>query len=227
MAGHGFVPRSQDGREMKDVQAISKGIAPIYFGRAEGAGIKFVPCFYSAGYLQCGSFCLEGEGDGPAQTAFVKLCSHIRKNYKRNPRKSCYIGTGVYYDWLNRLHCFPFLLEYESFFVEEQYIHALFQLLAVEGYQIKTRHSRLGQDEIPNWNAESYVIFDASSNMQYTIVARKKIRYEWDSECIFVFRDRKTKRFEFVLDKRIAENETLKVVLLYNILRDCQWVCRE
>ena len=195
--------------ETNHIQAVSNGLRWFYIGSSDHFNIKFIPCFYSAKYLQCASFCLISKDDVFCRKIFTFIKKHITRNYKLSGDKSYYIGPGIYREWLNRKIILPVFFECSKFSVNEDDIPYLFDEILSEGYKIKTNNVRIRDIDVIDFKAESFVVFNQSYSPIVNIIGKNIIRYEYGLDCIFV--NRKNHQYVFCLDARIVfdQNSTL------------------
>jgi len=200
-----------------NVKAITNHITKYYFSNNEQTCIKFIPCFYTLNRLQCASFCVEND-DLILNSAFTAIKKHIKSTYMLSQDKAYYIGPEIYKDWKNDKYCFSTLLKYSSFYVEEDKIKELFDNIVEKGNIVRNNNVKFGKMHNIDLSAETFVIFTEKSNMLTTILRKNTIRYEFGSECIFVFK-RKRNIYEFILDERLYNISDSAIVDLFISIR--------
>lgn len=129
--------------------------------------------------------------------------------------RTCYIGPGIYQDWLKQKYYFPVLFYYDEFVVGENQMRLLLENIMERGFTVRNNNVRTREMKMVNMRAESFVVFDDLSKMLTTIIRRNVIRYEYGSECIFVFRAEAQRKYRFILDKRMADNSPSKMIRLF------------
>ena len=201
-----------------EIEAISSNITTYSIGYNSDCCIGFSPCYYTLNHLQCASFYLEDVKNAELITIFNLIKDYIRKAYMLTKDKSCYIGQNIYYDWLNKKYCFPIMFEYDAFSIENS-IEAVFDYVRKHGYVIKPNNVRLRDIDTVDLSVESFVIFQNNKQLIPTIIRKTMIRYEYDSECIFVFYHKKMKCYEFVLDRRISLQMSSNVEILFKSIK--------
>lgn len=207
----------KDKAKVFKVEAISSNVTTYFIGYNSDCGIRFSPNFYTLNQLQCASFYLEDVDNKELLTIFNKIKNYIHKSYMLSNDKSCYIGPNIYLDWLNKKYCFPIIFECDIFAVKN--IESIFVYAKKCGYTIKVNNVRLRDANNIDLSAESFVIFQSDNQLVPTVIRKTMIRYEYDSECIFVFYNKKTNYYEFVLDKRISLQSS-NVTTLFNSIKD-------
>lgn len=208
---------------VEELYAISHDISIFYMSCNNSSFIEFAPCFYTLKYLQCASFHIESEEDSELSAAFSLIKKYIRQTYMLSQDKTYYIGPGIYQDWLNRKYYFPILLKYQELVVDENDMEAIFNDILSESYIIKTNNVRLRNIDVIDLSAESFVIFAESSKISTTIIRKSIVRYEYGSDCIFVYRIKKSKECVFQLDKRIVDDPSSKSPQLFEKINN-SWV---
>lgn len=120
-------------------------------------------------------------------SVFTAIKKHIKSTYMLSQDKAYYIGPEIYKDWKNERYCFATLLKYSSFYVEADKLKELFDNLVIQGYIVRNNNVKLGRMHDIDLSSDTFVIFTEKSNMLTTILRKNTIRYEFGSECIFVF----------------------------------------
>ena len=201
-----------------NIKAVSSHLRKFYFSNNSQTFIKFIPCFYTLNQLQCASFTLDCN-DSILDSAFLKIKKHIKLMYTLSPDRFYYIGPGIYQDWIDNKYCFPTLFKYLSFNVDSRNLQLLFDDILNSGNLIKVNNVKLSNIDTIDLFAESFVIYTNNSKMSTTILRKNTIRYEFGSECIFVFR-RKYEKFEFVLDHRVYSGSNYKLIKLFESIEE-------
>lgn len=201
------------GHNVGAVKAISNKLTKFVFSNNDQSFIRFIPCFYTGNQLQCASFYLDND-DMVMNSAFFNIKKHIKKTFRLSQDKSYYIGIGIYEDWCNGKYCFPTLFKYQNFYAEEKHIDELFAKILDKGFIIRNNNSRLRNLNNLDLSSKEFVIFSKKSQMIKTILNKNTIRYEFGSECIFVF-EREKNIWEFVLDERIQGVATMEIIDLF------------
>lgn len=202
-----------------EIGAISSNIATYAIGYNSNYCISFSPCFYTLNHLQCASFFLEDVNNIELLTIFNLIKNYIRKTYMLSKDKSCYIGQNIYLDWLNKKYCFPIMFEYDVFSVENN-IKLVFDYVQKYGYMIKPNNVRLRDIDNVDLPTESFVIFQNNKQLFPTIIRKTMIRYEYDSECIFVFYHKRKRCYDFILDRRISLNISSNIKTLFKSIKE-------
>lgn len=201
-----------------EMTAISSNITTYFIGYNSDCCIVFSPSFYTLNQLQCASFYLEDVENVELFTIFNLIKNYIRKAYMLTKDKSCYIGQNIYLDWLHKKYCFPIIFEYDVFSVENS-IESVFEYVQKKGYSIKPNNVRLRDIDNIDLSAESFVIFQNNKQLVSTIIRKTMIRYEYDSECIFVFYNKRKKCYDFVLDRRVSLQRSSNIETLFKSIK--------
>ena len=81
------------------------------------------------------------------------------------------------------------------------------------------RAIRLRDIDNINLSAESFVIFKNNNQLIPTITRKTMIRYEYDSECIFVCNNKRKNCYVFVLDRRISLRMSSDIEVLFKSIK--------
>ena len=203
----GLTPH-QPSKDAPELQAITTGVTSYELCDTDEGSCKinFVPCWFSADFLQCGQFYTEGDGSNKdAFALFSRLKKYVLNHFERSQDQSFYIGPGIYRDWLENKYRFPVLFRYNKCALTAEAAHALFASLRARGFLIKVNDARLRNIDTFDENADKYVIFDEKANMITRLIRTSFLHYEFGSECIFVYKSEKTQMYEFLLDTRVQE----------------------
>lgn len=201
------------------VQAICNNVTNFYISCNQEHFIEFSPSFYTLNWLQAASFYIDSEEDSDLYDVFKQIKKYIQRTYRLSQDKSYYIGQGIYQDWLEKKYCFPVLFEYEEFLVDESDMKSLFNAVLEAGSTIRTNNARLRNIDVIDLDAESFIIFKDDAKLLTTIVRKSIIRYEYGSDCIFVYKRKKTKQYAFQLDKRIVDDFSSNTSMLFEKIK--------
>ena len=204
---------------IKELQAISTDLSTLYIPTCESNNIEITMCHYAGYFLQPGSIRIDEVLTSQDKNVFTTIKKYIHKRYKLSKDKSYYIGPGIYSDWLNRIQKFPVLFEYDEITVFEQDIKDVFASISKKGFVIRANNVRLRSINDWTFDDESFVIFDSINKLSKVIFRKTIVHYDYESICIFVYKDSKRKRYKFILDKRIDEVTENKLIELYEGIR--------
>lgn len=199
-----------------DIRAISTERLILQIPAYETHNIEIVMCSYGGYFLQPGVIGINEEYSTQEMRIFTAIKKYIRQNYKLSKDKSYYIGPGIYSDWLQRKHRLPVLFEYDEIIVQEQDVEEVFAYIENKGFVIRANNTRLRN--ISNWNLneDSLVICDNINKLNNLIIRNTIIHYDYNSICIFVYKNVKRKQYRFVMDKRIDLSSNIMLFELYN-----------
>lgn len=208
---------------INEVQAFSNKYPVFYVGYDCESAVRFMPCFCTSRYIQCATFCIENKEDVTGKNIFEVIKKYIRQTYMLSQDKSYYIGPSMYQGWLVKKYSVPMPFRYDECFYTENEIENLFCEIQAEGYIIKENKARLRKMNMLDLSAESFVIFAKLSDILSTIVNKNTIYYEYGSDCVFVYRNRKTKTYRFIIDRRIADDPYSYSSLLFEKIKNRQF----
>ena len=196
------------------VPAISNTISCFYINHkgetiCTNSNVMYTPCCYYSKYLQSGFFSIDNDNSNnlKPKNAFCLIYKHIKNSFILSQDKSYYIGPDIYRDWINKKLCLPVHFSYTEVIIDanDTSIEKFFAKLQNEGFKVITNNSKLKNMDKLDINAESFIIFKDTSKLSKTIIHKNTIRYEKESECVFVTK-KKTKncvQYSFVIDDRI------------------------
>ena len=166
--------------------------------------VFFSPCFYSDQRLDSGALFSEYKNSSKENLLFRAIKKHIKTHFLYNKLYRCYIGPGAYNDWLNRKHIYSILLDYKMARVSSERFYQIYDEAIKSGFSILPNYVRLRDLNSFAPHFTSFVILQKSSHISRTILRKSFVRYEYDSECIFVEKSEKTGEYIFILDKRLC-----------------------
>lgn len=201
------------------VPAICEGLEAFYLSHNKDEYIEFTPCFYTMGCLQPAFFYMENLNNNDMKIIFKQIKKNIRQNCRISYDKSYYIGPGIFQDWISKKYCFPVLFQFEEFYVDEGKIEELFADVLKAGNVIRGNNVRLRNIDFIDLNADSFIIFRGEAELVTTIIRKSIIRYEYGSDCIFVYRKVRTRQLVFQLDQRLANDLSSNTVVLFKSLK--------
>lgn len=213
--------------KIDEVMAIANEYLKIYIGFGDDCFIEFSPSYFAGNYLQEAVFYIRDKENEVLWKIFNDIKKYIRQTYMLSKDKSYYIGPGFYKDWLDKKYCVPSLFQYEEVFVDKNDLKDLFEFLLKSGYRIKTNNVRLRNIDIIDWQADAFIIYTESSELITTIIRKTMISYEYGADCIFVFKKPKLKGYVFQLDKRVSDDVDSKIRLLFQRIKESEWVKKQ
>lgn len=225
LSDNGATLRDNNEEPVKTAQAIVNGLVEYHVGCSDNDYIIFTPCAYLGRYMNCGSFYLSNEKNAELAPLFLKIKKHIRKEFLHSKENRCYIGPDIYEEWLTGKHRFPVLLASDRFEMEANKVQALFDSLLAEGFTIKPNDVRLRDLDLVDLAHDSFVIYEDAKKVKRTIANKTWVHYEYGSECVFVYRNKKTKTYSFELDKRLKNNAASSLVVLFERIKE--WNAQE
>ena len=98
-------------------------------------------------------------------------------------------------------------------------IEELFADVLKAGNVIRGNNVRLRNIDFIDLNADSFIIFRGEAELVTTIIRKSIIRYEYGSDCIFVYRKVRTRQLVFQLDQRLANDLSSNTVVLFKSLK--------
>lgn len=202
------MPLFNDKREqIIDLPFAEKNITEVNLYSKNNGCVIFTPCYFLGNQLQCSSFCLIPENDCPAS---LELFSHIKKavRYKFNYSKAnaCYYGPGFYDDWASKKFCLPILLDFDRIDLAVHQIENLFSALQNTCFMVKPNNVRLRDADKVDLSTSSFIIYSNENCLVRTNIRKTFIRYEYDSACIFVDKDKRKGGYSLVLDRRLSKD---------------------
>lgn len=196
------------------------GFAEINLYSRDDGCVIFSACHFTENRLQCGSFCLTQENDCPAS---LKLFSRIKKiiqqKFSYSKENACYYGPGFYNDWLNKKYCLPLLLDCERIKVANNKIENLFCTLENTCYRVKPNYVRLRDIDRVDMSIPKFIIYTNPNRLVKTIIRKTFICYEYDSACIFAYKDERNGNYTLEFDRRLA-TESPELKQLFETIRD-------
>jgi len=213
----GFVFYNENKTIAEEIPAISHDLTQYYIGLNNVHYIYFMPCTYLGGYLQYGTFRIVDDSSAAAE-AFLILKKLIRQTFQISKDKMFYIGQSIYRNWIDQKYNFPVLFQYDEFTVDASDFQNLMAEIAHDGFMILPNNVRLRNMDSIDLTTESLVVFKESSKLLRTIIRKSIVHYEYGSECIFVYKN-KPKVYAFVLDKRIANNSSSMLPILFEKIK--------
>ncbi|MBQ3100511.1 MAG: hypothetical protein IJC50_05915 [Clostridia bacterium] len=188
--------------------------------------IHFYPSISSETYTSDAYIVLDDEAEAHQNLtkAFRKIKKYIKSHYTLSKNKAYYIGPNIYKDWLKREVKLPVLLEYEEIVIGENSINLkrFFDCIVNQGYYVKVNFAKLRNIDVLDLTANSFIVYSSLDKIEKTIINRNMVRYDFDSECIFIYKTKHGKEtvLSFLLDKRVLKKSSSKLVLLFEKLRD-------
>ena len=219
-SGHSAVCYDKDAIAVEHLPFVSNALPNYKVCIGERECIEYTPCVEINGYLQCGSFRLM-DSTAEAITLFSVLKKYIKKNFTYSKRNACYYGPGFYNEWLeNKWYCkLPISLESQQVDFYSVDLGEIFKIVTEFGFVIKPNATKLSAMDDTDLSHDAFVIYHDSKAVIKTIVRKRFVRYELDSQCIFVYKDNKKGIVSFLLDKRIAEKMAPNLVELFEKLK--------
>ena len=200
------IPLFNDERgQIMDLPFVEKNITEVNLCSQNNGCVIFTPCYFLGNQLQCGSFCLIPEDNCPASLElFSQIKKVVRNKFIYSKANACYYGPGFYDDWLNKKFCLPILLDFDRMELTVNQIENLFSALQDTCFSVKPNNVRLRDAEKVDLSIPSFIIYSNDNRLVRTIIRKSFIRYEYDSACIFAYKDEKRGIYSFLFDRRLA-----------------------
>lgn len=192
-------------RPIMDLPFAVKDITEIRLYSQENGCVTFAPCIYLGNQLQCGSFYLMSESNCTASLElFSQIKKAVRNKFSYSKANACFYGPGFYDDWLNKKFCLPILLDFDRIELTVNQIENLFSALQNTCFRVKPNNVRLRDVEKVDLSIPSFIIYSNDNHLVRTIIRKSFIRYEYDSACIFAYKDEKRGIYSFLFDRRLT-----------------------
>lgn len=204
----------------EEVPFVSRELSSYTICIDERMCMKYTPCVEMNDYVQCGVFRLMASTT-EAVELFSALKKYIRKNFTYSKRNACYYGPGFYNEWLeNKWYCkLPISLESQQVDFQSADLDEIFQDVIQLGFDIKPNVIKLSLMDDVSMPHDSFVIYYDHDEVIRTITRKRFVRYELDSKCIFVYKDNKKGVVSFLLDRRISDKTSSKLIKLFEKLK--------
>ena len=178
--------------------------------------VIFSPCVLNESKIQEGYFAAI---DSPSSIKqFLVIKKFIKKTFLYSKENRCYYGKGIYNDWLNFKYIFSIMFEFEIINVDWEEANIIFDDLLRKGYKLHPNNVRLRDINNNVIYSDEIIIFPQSAQIMKTIHRKTFIHYEYGSECIFVYKNKKKSFYSFVFDKRFLSNTNVPLIELYNLI---------
>jgi hypothetical protein len=194
---------------------VVENITEIGLYSQEKGCVFYSPCMYIGNQLQCGSFCLTQEKCPNSLKLFSQIKKAIRSKYAYSKENACYYGPGFYHDWVNKRFCLPVLLDFDKIEITAERIENLFSTLQNSCFCVKPNNVRLRDAEKVDLSTSSFIIYSNENLLVPTIIRKSWIRYEYDSACIFAFKDESKGIYSFMFDRRLT-NDSPELRMLFD-----------
>lgn len=168
--------------------------------------VCFSPCIVVNGYLQCGMFWLKQSNDTTSCKLYSLIKKHIKSCFTYSKENACYYGNGIFRDWCDRKYRFPLLLKYEKYELENSKIESLFAELKKLNMGVKANQVRIRDADRIDFNTPNFIIYCCENQLLRTIVNKSIIRYEYDSVCIFAYKNETKSVYTLMLDSRLIND---------------------
>ena len=197
------------------IPSISDIFINLIIGYNYNDGIEYNPCFFTSEYIQPARISMADNNNANAKRTFMSVKKYIKEFYILSSDKSTYIGPCMYQDWIERKYKFPMLLEYLEFDVDENKLYDVINCFHDNGYIVRNNKTRIKDINQIDIMADSFVVFKQDLSMKTKIINKSIILYEYDSECIWIYRKPKRKKIVLQLDKRLTLNSSSTLKYLY------------
>ncbi len=197
------------------------GVTEIDLYGQENGHVLFSPCSYLGNnHLQCGSFSLTQENYvDDSIKLFSQIKRVVQKNFTYSKENAYYYGKGFYSEWLNKKYCLPTLLDFDKVTITNDRIDDIFNTLQNTCFRVKPNDVRLRDIEKVDSSALSFVIYANENQLVKTIIRKTLIHYEYDSACIFAYKDERKGVYDFILDIRLI-NDFPELKVLFEDLKE-------
>ena len=193
-------------RQILNLPFAVKNYIEIGLYSQDNGCVIFSPCWFSDNRLDYGWFCLTNENDCPASSKlFSQIKRIVRKIFFYSKESATYYGSGFYNDWLNKRYCLPIQLDCERITLTVDEIEHLFSTLRNTTFCIKPNLVRLRDVDKVDLSIPSFIIYSDSSQLMRTIIRKAFIRYEYDSACIFAYKDERKGIYSLEFDRRLSK----------------------
>lgn len=197
-----------------------RGFPEINVYDRDNGCVIFSACHFVENQLCCGLFCLTNENYSPASLKlFSQIKKIVRQKFSYSKESATYYGPGFYNDWLNKRYCLPSLLVCERIKLSADKIENLFSTLQNTCFCVKPNNVRLRDIDKVDLSISSFVIYSDPNRLVKTIIRKSFIRYEYDSACIFVYKDERKGIYFLEFDKRL-ENDCSDLKLLFETIKN-------
>lgn len=172
--------------------------------------------------LQCGSFHLQIYESNPALLhQFNLIIKYIKGNYTLSDDKHYYVAPSIGNSWLKNELQFPELFKYKELRIclTDQEIENILQIVNSQGFDMIENGKDIRDNSALDYGKESYVICLPAAKMYAGIASRRKY-YLPGSECIFLYKRKIKKNFQYIfrLDVRLNIDKYPELNALFDIL---------
>ncbi len=207
-------------KQIITLPCISKNMMELKLYSQEGGCVLFTPCIYFGGGLQSGIFYLaQNDITSTSLLLFSQIKAAIRQEFTYSQENSCYYGPGVFDDWLNKRLRLPILLDCDKVEYTSDELKQLLYTLKETSFKVKANDVRVRDlDMIVDLSVPSFIIYRQEKQLVKTIVRKSFIHYEYESACIFVYKNEQKKRYVLMLDRRLS-NDSSELKALFASLK--------
>lgn len=208
------------GNKVDSLPAIGDSPSTYVISGKNSETMYFIPCHYinKSRSLYSGVFFSDCDCSSKENQMFRSIKKYVKKHYLYNKRYCCYIGTGAYDDWLKRKYVYSIPLDFSMVTVSSNSINHIFNEAKRRGFYILPNNVRLRDINVLDLQRGSFIIHPQSANILKTTLRKSYIRYEYDSECIFVEKDEKKAVYAFILDKRLQGENYNDILQFFNYI---------